>query len=391
VPLAEVHFPVRAVAAYLNAFLFTMRPFSAGSRAVQCSVCVLLATTLRRDPGLDLVEVTSLLIFCAKDELVACLENYVLDSKDIRTREMKLVMLNLAEFMEFMRKGQLPIPGDKLGDTSLSVRAYAKALYYKEREYRTLFGQTRARTENLHSENYIFFDNKVKPRDFFCFETEFLNVGVDFYCYFDRWTKWTTLRQRRLRGRLRFRHRRRHLPAASRAWCQWRPLIRLTRALFAGRALSRPLATSLRSTMPCLTMLYLNRSTAHFLYCSSYLRQSAIGLFEVTRTMHELRSEFTRVEPSLNENLSKWEDALDGYACGFFFFFKSCKFKQTIFRRYESLDPISLTPAREHEVLLGRIRCLDKLGMWEQLHSLIDTHWVHFPPAVRAGSDLVYT
>jgi hypothetical protein len=74
---------------------------------------------------------------------------------------MKLVMLNLAEFMEFMRKGQLPIPGDKLGDTSLSVRAYAKALYYKEREYRTLFGQSRARSENLHSENYVLYDNKV--------------------------------------------------------------------------------------------------------------------------------------------------------------------------------------------------------------------------------------
>ncbi|XP_041982232.1 serine/threonine-protein kinase mTOR-like [Aricia agestis] len=50
--------------------------------------------------------------------------------------ELALVVLNLAEFFEHCEKGTLPISIKLLGDTAISCRAYAKALYYKEEEYR---------------------------------------------------------------------------------------------------------------------------------------------------------------------------------------------------------------------------------------------------------------
>lgn len=45
--------------------------------------------------------------------------------------EIALVVLNLAEFLEHCEKGALPISIKLLGDTAISCRAYAKALYYK--------------------------------------------------------------------------------------------------------------------------------------------------------------------------------------------------------------------------------------------------------------------
>ena len=44
-------------------------------------------------------------------------------------------LLNLAEFMEHDTEGGLPIDIGVLADLALKCRAYAKALYYKEREY----------------------------------------------------------------------------------------------------------------------------------------------------------------------------------------------------------------------------------------------------------------
>ncbi|XP_045500144.1 serine/threonine-protein kinase Tor-like [Colias croceus] len=50
--------------------------------------------------------------------------------------EISLAVLNLAEFLEHCDKGALPISIKLLGDTAITCRAYAKALYYKEEEYR---------------------------------------------------------------------------------------------------------------------------------------------------------------------------------------------------------------------------------------------------------------
>ncbi|XP_050677035.1 serine/threonine-protein kinase Tor-like [Leptidea sinapis] len=50
--------------------------------------------------------------------------------------ELALTILNLAEFLEHCDKGALPISIKLLGDTAISCRAFAKALYYKEEEYR---------------------------------------------------------------------------------------------------------------------------------------------------------------------------------------------------------------------------------------------------------------
>ncbi|XP_045522064.1 serine/threonine-protein kinase mTOR-like [Pieris brassicae] len=50
--------------------------------------------------------------------------------------EIALLVLNLAEFLEHCDKGALPISIKLLGDTAITCRAFAKALYYKEEEYR---------------------------------------------------------------------------------------------------------------------------------------------------------------------------------------------------------------------------------------------------------------
>jgi hypothetical protein len=60
--------------------------------------------------------------------MVQSLEKYALASNEIKTREIKLLLLNLSEFMEFMLKGKLPIPESVLGDAALRIRAYAKVL-----------------------------------------------------------------------------------------------------------------------------------------------------------------------------------------------------------------------------------------------------------------------
>lgn len=63
-----------------------------------------------------------------RKELVASLER-ALTVPDVP--ELALAVLNLAEFMEHCEKGALPISIKLLGDTAISCRAYAKALYYK--------------------------------------------------------------------------------------------------------------------------------------------------------------------------------------------------------------------------------------------------------------------
>lgn len=61
-------------------------------------------------------------------ELVMALER-ALTVPDVP--ELSLAVLNLAEFLEHCEKGVLPISIKLLGDTAISCRAYAKALYYK--------------------------------------------------------------------------------------------------------------------------------------------------------------------------------------------------------------------------------------------------------------------
>ncbi|CAG9112203.1 unnamed protein product [Plutella xylostella] len=70
----------------------------------------------------------------SRNELVQALEQ-ALTAPD--APELALTVLNLAEFMEHCEKGSLPIPTKLLGDRAISCRAYAKAIYYKEEEYRS--------------------------------------------------------------------------------------------------------------------------------------------------------------------------------------------------------------------------------------------------------------
>lgn len=64
----------------------------------------------------------------SRNEIVTALER-VLRVPD--APELALVVLNLAEFLEHCEKGALPISIKLLGDTAITCRAYAKALYYK--------------------------------------------------------------------------------------------------------------------------------------------------------------------------------------------------------------------------------------------------------------------
>ena len=50
--------------------------------------------------------------------------------------EISQTILNLAEFMEHCDKGPLPLDPTLLGEQAMKCRAYAKALHYKEDEFK---------------------------------------------------------------------------------------------------------------------------------------------------------------------------------------------------------------------------------------------------------------
>ena len=66
--------------------------------------------------------------------------------------EILQALLNLAEFMEHDPVGGLPINISKLAHLALTCRAYARALYYREREF-AMEGASRSRVESLISIN----------------------------------------------------------------------------------------------------------------------------------------------------------------------------------------------------------------------------------------------
>ena len=69
-----------------------------------------------------------------QDELMLFFESALADGTR-NTRDVKRVVLNLAEFMDSMHKGRLPISTDTLIASATANRAYAKALHYKEAEF----------------------------------------------------------------------------------------------------------------------------------------------------------------------------------------------------------------------------------------------------------------
>ena len=70
-----------------------------------------------------------------QDELVDYFE-HALNDRSRTTREITRALLNLAEFMDSMHKGPLPISTSTLAKSSVSIQAYAKALRYKETEFK---------------------------------------------------------------------------------------------------------------------------------------------------------------------------------------------------------------------------------------------------------------
>ncbi|XP_073962067.1 serine/threonine-protein kinase Tor [Choristoneura fumiferana] len=72
--------------------------------------------------------------------------------------ELAHTVLNLAEFMEHCEAGALPIPTHLLGERAMHCRAYAKALHYKEEEFRS--GATSQVVEAL-----IHINNKLQQKE----------------------------------------------------------------------------------------------------------------------------------------------------------------------------------------------------------------------------------
>ncbi|OQV15683.1 Target of rapamycin [Hypsibius exemplaris] len=85
-----------------------------------------------------------------QDELIKGLEE-ALKRQDVP--EITQTLLNLAEFMEHCEKGPLPLDPPLLAELAIRCRAYAKALHYKENEFRTSGSQDPKVLESLISIN----------------------------------------------------------------------------------------------------------------------------------------------------------------------------------------------------------------------------------------------
>ena len=80
--------------------------------------------------------------------------------------EILQALLNLAEFMEHEPTGGLPIDIGILANLALKCRAYAKALHYKEREYRQgATGETTAQAYASVAESLISINRKLDLQD----------------------------------------------------------------------------------------------------------------------------------------------------------------------------------------------------------------------------------
>lgn len=76
--------------------------------------------------------------------------------------EITQTILNLAEFMEHCDRGSLPIQPHLLGERAMHCRAYAKALHYKEEEFRQGVGSVLG----SHAvESLILINNKLQQRE----------------------------------------------------------------------------------------------------------------------------------------------------------------------------------------------------------------------------------
>ncbi|XP_063829680.1 serine/threonine-protein kinase mTOR [Ostrinia nubilalis] len=91
----------------------------------------------------------------ARAELAAALQQ-ALTAPD--APELAHTLLNLAEFMEHCDAGALPIATQLLGERAMHCRAYAKALHYKEEEFRS--GATSQVVEAL-----IHINNKLQQKE----------------------------------------------------------------------------------------------------------------------------------------------------------------------------------------------------------------------------------
>lgn len=72
--------------------------------------------------------------------------------------EVTQTILNLAEFMEHCEREALPIDAKLLGERAMECRAYAKALHYKEEEFKM------EKTQQVY-ESLILINNKLQQKE----------------------------------------------------------------------------------------------------------------------------------------------------------------------------------------------------------------------------------
>lgn len=72
--------------------------------------------------------------------------------------EVTQTILNLAEFTEHCERDTLPLDGKLLGERAMECRAYAKALHYKEEEFK------QEKTHQVY-ESLILINNKLQQKE----------------------------------------------------------------------------------------------------------------------------------------------------------------------------------------------------------------------------------
>ena len=103
-----------------------------------------------------------------QEDLILTMERALKDEM-VQNNNIKLILLNLAEFMQFMNRGRMPVTEDVLGYSAYIADGYAKALFYKEREFHS-FGAS--------NPQHSFFVARTRRQSAGNLATNFLDIGT---------------------------------------------------------------------------------------------------------------------------------------------------------------------------------------------------------------------
>lgn len=105
---------------------------------------------------LPILDVKILDVMLFQDKIINTIESVMKTVDDMP--EISQTLLNLAEFMEHCERGPLPLEISVLAERAIKIRAFAKALHYKEQEF-----LKQSNTEIL--ESLISINNKLQQHE----------------------------------------------------------------------------------------------------------------------------------------------------------------------------------------------------------------------------------